>query len=205
MKLTLVVQSGGESRRMGTDKGLIPFLGQALAERAVDRLGAIADEILLTTNAPHDYAFIDVPLIPDRIPGRGALGGLYTALSAARHPLVAVVACDMPFASPELFQHLAQLLAGPDLDAAIPRKADGTEPFHAVYRRQTCLPAVAGAIREDRWRVDSWFQSVKIRFVESADLATFDPHGLVFRNVNTPQELSQAEEIAKSLLQGGKN
>jgi molybdopterin-guanine dinucleotide biosynthesis protein A len=182
---------------MGVDKGLVNFLGQPLVQRALTRLGHIADEILLTTNHPESYAFLDLPLIPDRIPGRGALGGLYTALSAARHPLVAVVACDMPFASPKLFEHLAQILAAPEIDAAIPRTSGGTEPFHAVYRRRSCLPAVAGVIRADRWRVDSWFSDENIHFFEGEDLALFDRNGLVFRNVNTPEELRQAEEIAK--------
>lgn len=197
IKLSLVIQAGGESRRMGVDKGLVNFLGQPLVQRALVRLGYIADEILLTTNDPESYAFLDVPLIPDRIPGRGALGGLYTALSAARHPLVAVVACDMPFASPGLFEHLVQTLAASELDAAMPRTPGGTEPFHAVYRRRTCLPAVAGAIRTDRWRVDSWFLDVSIHFLENDDLARFDLDGLVFRNVNTPEELRQAEAIAR--------
>lgn len=197
IKLSLVIQAGGESRRMGVDKGLVNFLGQPLVQRSLERLGYIAAEILLTTNIPDRYAFLDVPLIPDRIPGRGALGGLYTALSAARHPLVAVVACDMPFASPKLFEHLAQILTASEFDAAMPRTSGGTEPFHAVYRRRTCLSAVAGAIRADRWRVDSWFSDVSIHFLENTDLERFDPDGLVLRNVNTPEELRQAEEIAR--------
>ena len=31
--LSIIIQAGGESRRMGQDKGLVPFLGQPLAAR----------------------------------------------------------------------------------------------------------------------------------------------------------------------------
>ena len=74
--LTIAVQAGGESRRMGQDKALMPFLGQPLIQRVVKRLSAIADEIIITTNQPDSYRFLGLPLFPDTRPGHGALGGL---------------------------------------------------------------------------------------------------------------------------------
>ena len=94
--LTICVQAGGESSRMGQDKALMPFLGRPLIQRVTDRLAPIADEVIVTTNHPEDYRFLGLPLFPDLKPGRGALGGLYTALSSATCESVAVVACDMP-------------------------------------------------------------------------------------------------------------
>ncbi|MFL7867205.1 MAG: molybdenum cofactor guanylyltransferase, partial [Anaerolineales bacterium] len=69
--LTICVQAGGESRRMGRDKALMPFLGRPLIQRVVDRLSPIADEIIVTTNNPDDYRFLGLPLFPDLKPGRG--------------------------------------------------------------------------------------------------------------------------------------
>src|SRR5512134_26433 len=97
--LTVCIQAGGASSRMGEDKALKPFLGRPLIQRVVDRLQPIADELIVTTNRLEEYSFLHTRLIPDLKPGRGALGGLYTAIASATHPIVAVVACDMPFAS----------------------------------------------------------------------------------------------------------
>jgi len=194
--LTLVVQAGGESRRMGSDKALIPFLGQPLIQRVLARLAHLADEIIVTTNNPPAYRFLELPLVADQLPGRGALGGLFTALSAAAQPLVAVVACDMPFVSPGLLQAERQRLLDSDCDAVIPRTAGGTEPFHALYRRETCLPAVQHALEADKWRVDSWFGEVSMCYLDEEDIHAHDPDGLAFMNVNTPEELAQAEQIA---------
>ena len=197
--LTLVIQAGGESRRMGQDKALLPFLGRTLIERVLARAAHLADEVLVTTNKPEGYTFLGLPLVTDVIPGRGALGGLYTALSAASQPLVAVVACDMPFVSPELLGFERDLLLQESYDAAIPRTAGGSEPFHAVYRRETCLPHVQAVIQADKWRVDAWYAQADVRLLSPEETQLYDPHGLAFWNVNTPEELAEAEKMAKEL------
>jgi molybdopterin-guanine dinucleotide biosynthesis protein A len=153
--LTICVQAGGESRRMGQDKALMPFLGRPLIQRVVDRLAPIADEVIVTTNRLEDYRFLGLPLYPDLKPGRGALGGLYTALASATCEAVAVVACDMPFASPTLIDTGYSLLVQEEADVAIPNSGEGLEPLHAVYRRETCLPAIESAIDADQWKLIS--------------------------------------------------
>jgi molybdopterin-guanine dinucleotide biosynthesis protein A len=196
--LTLAIQAGGRSTRMGCDKGLVEFLGQPLIARVMGRLTAIADEVLVTTNDPEPYRFLGVPLFPDLKPGRGALGGLHTALASAAYPLVAVVACDMPFASADLLAFARDLLLESDDDIAIPESGDGmVEPLHAVFRRETCLPAVERAIDLDQWKLVSWFPQVRVRKITSSEVSTLDPSGLAFSNVNTPGELLQAEQRAR--------
>lgn len=199
ISLSIAIQAGGESRRMGQDKALMPFLGQPLIARVLERLRPIADEIFITTNHPQAYAFLEVPIFTDLIPGRGALGGLYTALSAASQPLVAVVACDMPFINPELLAAERHLLVEMQADAVVPRTGEGTEPFHAVYRRQACLPHLLAALEANRWRADAWFDQVKIHWFDPPQIIRHDPQLLSFRNVNTHQELQDAQAMAARL------
>jgi molybdopterin-guanine dinucleotide biosynthesis protein A len=197
--LSVAIQAGGESRRMGQDKALMPFLGKPLIQRVVERLSPIADEIIVTTNKPEAYQFLGLPLFPDLAPGRGALGGLYTALSAASQPLVAVVACDMPFVCPDLLAALRDALIADEADIAIPRLQSGLEPFHAVYRRDACLPHIQATLEADQWRVDAWFAKVGRRYFDLQELRSYDPDLRCFSNVNTPEELAAAEQQA---LQG---
>ena len=203
--LTIVVQAGGDSSRMGEDKALKLFLGRPLIQRVVERLTPIADEIIVTTNRPEAYAFLDTSsgsarrlrLIADLKPGRGALGGLYTAIASATHPIVAVVACDMPFASPTLIERMSSLLVEAEADVVIAKSDEGYEPLHAVYRRETCLPAIESAIDTDQWKVIAWFPQVKVRVLTPEEIKAADPAGLAFWNVNTPEEFAKAEEIAQ--------
>jgi molybdopterin-guanine dinucleotide biosynthesis protein A len=201
--LSLVIQAGGESRRMGSDKALLPFLGQPLILRPLSRLAGLANEVLVTSNHPEKFHFLSLTPIPDRLPGLGALGGLYTALSAARYPYVAVVACDMPFASLEILALELILLQETSTDAVIPRSKAGVEPFHAVYQRETCLPHIQSALEAGKRRVDAWFSEVNIRYLEQEEMFPYDPDQLAFMNINTLEELQEAEKIARANLAFG--
>jgi molybdopterin-guanine dinucleotide biosynthesis protein A len=159
----------------------------------------------VTTNRSADYSFLNLRLVPDLKPGRGALGGLYTAIASASNPLVAVVACDMPFASPNFFEAAAKMLVEEEVDVVIARTASeagksgqGYEPLHAVYRREACLPAIEAAIDADQWKVIAWFPQVRVRVLTFEEVKRYDPSGLAFWNVNTPEEFLEAERIAQS-------
>ncbi len=188
---------------MGENKAIKPFLGRPLIQRVIERLAPLADEVLITTNDPEPLRFLKLPLLADLRPGRGALGGLYTALVSARHPCVAVVACDMPFASGPLFVASAGLLEQDRVDVVIAETAEGFEPLHAVYRRETCVPAIEAAMEANQWRVISWFPQVQVRKLKPAELARYDPDGLAFSNVNTPEEFAAAEQRASERSRPG--
>ena len=181
---------------MGEDKALKLFLGRPLIQRVIERLTPLADEIIITTNHPAEYDFLNLRLIPDLKPGRGALGGLYTAIASATSPLVAVVACDMPFASTMFFEGALRLMVKEEADVVIAKTDEGYEPFHALYRRETSLPAIESAIDADQWKVISWFPKVKVRTLTSDEVKSFDPSGLCFWNLNTPEEFLEAEKQA---------
>ena len=196
-KLSVIIQAGGESRRMGQEKGLVDFLGQPLIARVAQRLRPIAAELLVTTNHPSAYEFLGLPLYADLLPGAGALGGLYTALSAAVHPLAGVVACDMPFANPALLSAECAWLLDGGFDLVVPRSAGGLEPFHAVYRREACLPHIQAVLAAGQRRVDAWFAAVKLGEFPAEEILKYDALQLAFLNVNTPAELAAAEQIAR--------
>ena len=193
--LTLAIQAGGKSSRMGQDKALMNFRGVPLVQYVMARLVPLADEIIVTTNAPENYQFLNVPLYPDIRPDRGALGGLYTALASASHDQVAVVACDMPFASYPFFETASKLLVTREADVVIPQTEHGYEPLHALYRREICLPPIEAALDADKWRVISWFDRVRVHALTIEETAEFNPDGLAFWNLNTPEDFAKAEKL----------
>ncbi len=201
-RLTVAIQAGGESRRMGRSKATVPFLGRPLLERIVLRVAPVADELLVTTNEPQNLGFIhklDLPcpvrFEPDLCKERGALQGIYTALTAAAHPLVALVACDMVFASPALAYAQAQVAQREGADAVVPCNGNGYEPFHGLYRVKTCLPAVKVALSRGKTRAKDFLDDVCLRDFTRDEVKEAVPYGGCFLNVNTPEELAHAEGL----------
>jgi molybdopterin-guanine dinucleotide biosynthesis protein A len=184
---------------MGRDKALLPFLGIPLIERLKDRFKDLGEELLVITNSPDNYRFLDLPLSEDLIPGRGALGGLYTALSIAKQPLLGLIAADLPFASPKLLKTLEQRLQESGADAVLPSTPLGLEPLHAVYQRDRCLSLVKEAIKNDRWKMSSWHNKANILIISPEETRELSQSDHTFLNLNTPEDFERAEQIAMIL------
>lgn len=197
MSITIAIQAGGQSTRMGTNKAVMPFLGAPLIERVRTRLQPLASEMLVISNTTGELDFLGLPVLPDIVQGKGVLGGLLTAVSAASQPFVAVVACDMPFANPALIRAELNLMEAEKVDVVIPRSGQGLEPLHALYRRETCLPAILKAVESEQRRLISFFPDVKVREMQLEEVMSFDPSELAFLNINTPEDFQKAEEIAR--------
>lgn len=199
--LTIAIQAGGGSQRTGSDKALMPLAGKPLIEHLLSRVNDLGDDILVTTNQPHDYAFLGVRLVSDPVPDLGALHGLHTALDAARGRSVLVLACDMPFVSRPLLEHLVSLAS--QADVVVPHHEVGYEPLHAIYEKQACLPAIEAALAAGENRLISFYPMVHVLPVAGNDLSRLDPRGLSFFNVNTLDDLAQAERIISEGEMGG--
>ena len=192
---TVLVLVGGASSRMGQNKALLSVGGMRLIERVVQAVRPLGDDLLLIANEAGPYTFLELPCVPDRQPDYGPLMGLYSGLAAAKYELALLVACDMPFLSTHLLRHMLDLAAGQDV--VIPRTEDGQHPLHAVYRRSTCLPAIAAAIAQDKRRMIAFHDRVRVREIGEEEMRPFDPSGLALLNVNTPEELALAEHVAR--------
>ena len=203
-RVSVVIQAGGESRRMGRSKATVPFCGRPLIMRLVERMAPVADELIITTNEPENLTFLkaefpdlEIKLVRDRMDERGALPGLYTALSAARNPYVAAIACDMVFASPSLVVAEALEMTETGADVVVPVNKHGFEPFHSVYRRMACLPVVAEVIKTGEKRAQAFFGQVNVVKFPQDKVLEAEPMGGCFINANTPDELAALERIVR--------
>jgi molybdopterin-guanine dinucleotide biosynthesis protein A len=195
--LTIAILAGGKSQRMGRDKAFLPFLGKPLIRRVMDRVAELADDLLIVAPRTEEYLALGVRLMPDLFPGRGSLGGLYTALVAAVYPIVAVVPCDAPFINPALFIHECDILVSRDFDAVVPSSPDGTEPLHAVYWKEACLSPVRTALDAGLQKLIVWYPQARVHILSVTETSPFDPQRRIFQNVNTPEDYLKAEKLAK--------
>jgi len=191
-----IILAGGGSRRMGgINKALLRVGGRPIVERAAVILKEVLPEVLLITNSPEEYEFLGLPMFCDLIPGKGALGGLYTGLNRSSSDLVFLVGCDMPFLNRGIVSYMTAIAAAEDNDILIPRVKDRLHPMHAIYSRR-CLSPIEQHLNSRDLRILNFFHCVDVREIQEMDLTPYDPHCRFVMNINTPQDLEIAREIA---------
>ena len=197
--LTIAIQAGGESKRMGQSKARTPFLGRPLIEHMIDVTSGFADELIVTTNEAEKLAYLTelhpgIRLVKDVMGERGALPGLLTALQNSTNELVGVVACDMIAFPTKLLAREALALQATQAAAVLPFNEGYWEPFAGVYRKSACLPAIERIVGAGSKRMRDLIDTIDCRPFSAKGWqrpGMIDP----FANVNTPEELAQAEVL----------
>jgi molybdopterin-guanine dinucleotide biosynthesis protein A len=185
-KLTVAIQAGGKSTRMGRDKSFVPFQGRPMIEAVRDHVAGLGDELIIITNDPAPYAYLGLPAFGDIYPDCGPLGGIHSALVNASYAHVLMVACDMPWLNRDLLQYLLKLRTTADI--IVPRWDKFPEPLHAVYSK-ACLEPVTKRIEAGDLKIIRFYSDVTVRFVDREEIIQFDPEGRSFTNINRPQDL----------------
>ena len=184
----VAVLAGGQSRRMGRDKALLPLGGQTLIERVLAAAHPLGYPCLIVGD-PSSYANLKLPVFPDRRPKLGPLGGLYTALSTTAAPVL-LLACDLPFLTPDFLRHLVNR-RGP-YQAVVPHTATGLQPLCALYE-PSCLATVQAAIQADQLGMRDLLNNLSLDLVKEKDWRPYDERGLLFANLNAPAEYERAQ------------
>ncbi|MBX3293570.1 MAG: molybdenum cofactor guanylyltransferase [Acidobacteria bacterium] len=195
MRIQGFVLTGGASRRMGRNKAAILMSGQTLAQNAVNTLREFCGEVFTVggqagfSDAEH---LIDIEP-PFAVEGRAAMTGIYTALRSCRAEFAAVLACDMPNVTADVFRILIDKLKDHEgCDAVIPVDAEGkTQQLCAVLHRERCLAAIE---RLPADRTPAVKEMLALLNVVECPFAEFPhlPHAeRLFANLNTPEELSE--------------
>ena len=191
---SLAIIAGGQSRRMGRDKAFVELGGKALIERVIEGSANLGQsETILITNKPAQYAHLGLPMFRDILPDKGSLGGIYTALLKAANEFVLALACDMPFISTELLRFMIRQVSE-DTDIVVPRVDGYPQGLHAIYKK-TCIAPIAEQLAANRLKIIRFYDQMRVRYLDEADYAAFDPQGRSFANLNTPEELAEAERL----------
>src|SRR3954462_13086379 len=91
------ILTGGHARRLGgEDKAALVVGDRRILDRLLAALRGRATRIVVV-GGPERHLEGGLEVIPDRLPGTGALGGLYTALASATSDPPLVLPGGMPF------------------------------------------------------------------------------------------------------------
>jgi molybdopterin-guanine dinucleotide biosynthesis protein A len=192
------ILTGGQSRRMGTDKSRLMLGGQSFVERIAVELSSATSSVTVVGNKTADtQPDTNLPTVSDVYPQWGALGGVHAALAACSAKWALIVACDYPFVTRELFVRLIDFRER--FDAVAPIQSDGIpQPLCALYSVEPCLPGAEQLIKSGERKPIALLQSVQTRWVSFAELSNLEGADSFFNNINTPEDYARASE--KGLL-----
>ena len=182
------VLTGGASRRMGRTKALIELDGVPMARRVADALAvAGCGSVIAYGGDPVELEPLGMPVLPDRHPGCGPLGGVLGALELfAESDLhldgVFVVACDLPaLRGGDLVGMVDAVRRHRDVDVVVARTAR-IEPTCAIW-----MPRATGRLRE---MFDSGERALH-RAIEQLESCAVEIEPGAVRNINTPDDLDR--------------
>jgi molybdopterin-guanine dinucleotide biosynthesis protein A len=179
MQAALLVVAGGSSRRMGRPKAWLEVGHTILLRWVTDRLAPEFDEVLVSFADPEQLEQpVPYRVVFDRKVSAGPMAGIEAGLAASRHDAVFVIACDMPFVTPDIAS--LTITAVRTADAAVPRIDGRPEPVCAAYRK-SALPIIAAALDAGQRRASDVLSGMDVTWLEDIDRDAL-------RSINTPDD-----------------
>ena len=181
--------AGGDSRRMGRDKALLPWAGGDLLAHALARLRQVVPEVRILSGGERRYAERGVPVDTDAVLGQGPAAGLLAGLEAVAGRAALLLAVDLPLVPTALLLRLLEL--APGFDAVVPVSPRGVEPLCAAYG-PGCLEPLRRRVAAGQLAMTSIWPDVRVRRLEPDEVAAFGPPERIFLNVNGPFDYEAA-------------
>ena len=191
---TGVILAGGLNTRFsGANKALIQIGGKQILDRIYAVFSNLFEEIILVTNDPVKYIGWDLKIVTDIYPYRSSLTGIHAGIFYSTKSHSFITACDTPFLNKELLEAIICAVE-PQIDIVIPETSTGLEPLCAVYSKR-CQKPIENQIKKQEFKIDKFFNKVRVKKISDKELRTKDPELTSFFNVNTPSSLEEAKAI----------
>lgn len=183
MEITAIILTGGQSRRMGTDKALLQFKGRTLLDRAIDTCLLVCSEIIISSDvAAHERN--GCIRVEDEIKNCGPIGGIYSCLRQSSNEWNFVLSVDTPYISPDFIQFLKSHTKG--CEAVVPIHKNKKEPLIAFYH-QNNIPAFQMQLETEQYKMQFLLEQLSTCYVDSESRLVSNPK--LFHNLNFPEDL----------------
>lgn len=193
MDFDVIILAGGQSKRMGEDKAGIELNGKTLLEHVTDNARSWRGRRILVAGPPRDW--LKAEYISDP-PGfePSSLLGFYAGLMASSSAWKLVCGCDMPFIRQEVVE---MLWSARKSGGAVAMWGNRLQPLPGLYPREA-EGVIAEMLREKRYHLAALLDKLNPAIVGHDQVAACDPSGSSFFNINSREDLFEAELMAKS-------
>ncbi len=197
-----VILAGGSARRMGGgDKPLLVLSNRPILVWILERIQPQVGSLAISANGdPERLKDYGCEILPDQTPDLGPMSGILAALNWARQSSptathVLTVSGDTPFLPSDLMSRLGSAITEHGAPMATAASDGHLHPTASLWPI-TALALISKRLQiGEGQRVTDWLRMLNSQTVEW-NTSPVDP----FFNINTPDDLQEAEKLVKLIL-----
>lgn len=183
------ILAGGNSSRMGTDKGMMLLNGKPIVQYVLEQLQLTFKNVSIVSNNP-EYGMFGVEVIPDIIKGVGPAGGVFAALNHTDKAYNFIVGCDMPFITAKAIKLM--LIEPMESDIILPVRLGRLEPLFGIYAK-SCMQIWHQLIVQNIIKLQDMVFYFNFKEIDVDLIKQFS--NVVLLNINTRNDLEKAINI----------
>ena len=195
-----IILCGGQSRRMGRDKGSMIIQDKPMIKHILSTLNHQINEVVIVLNDktridnyssfinPAEYAY-PITFVEDKIKNKGPMPGIMTGLSQISSDYALILPCDSPYVSSNYINTIFEEI-DENYHAVVPyhdenNKLKTSEPLHSIYNKNI-IPEIEKLVNNDILHIKGLIEKIDTKFV-LIDNKKIEKKE--FRNLNRPEDV----------------
>lgn len=196
---TGVILAGGlNSRMQGRNKAFLKFNGQTIMQRQLTLLRKLFPQVMIVSRDFEIYKDFGCRVVKDIYNCRSSMTGLHAGLHYIKTPYAFVTACDSPFVTENMIRLVVEQTE-PQNDWVLPAYDSHYEPLCSVYGKR-CEPHLSELLKAGKVSILELFGLVNVKYIQEPELRKADPEFYSFINVNTPSQLTNAQDLYNKMV-----
>ena len=195
-----IILCGGQSRRMGQDKGSMIIKDKPMIKHILSTLNHEINEVIIVLNDSERIVrykqFIDsedysyrLTFVEDKVKNKGPLPGIMTGLEHIHSQYALVLPCDSPYITKKYINTIFSEIHE-DYHAIVPYhdskdKLNTSEPLHSIYNKNV-IPEIEYLISKDSLQIKGLIKKIETKFVLIDNKKILKKE---FRNLNRPTDI----------------
>ena len=187
--LTVVILAGGQSKRMGSDKGFLPFSNSTFSSKVIALGKSISDVVIVSVgDHNHDsYSQENILTIRDEKPETGPMGGVISVLPHIKTSWFLVISVDTPMVNQEMISEL--WMSKERFEAVVFESGNRIHPLVGLYHIST-KGFWSNCYSKNNLKVTDLVNQLRLKTSEANSDVTSR-----LKNINTPDEYKELIEL----------
>ncbi len=200
--ITGIILAGGKSIRMGENKSLLKLKGKTVIEGVVDLMNSLFNRVIIITNTPDEYSFIDLPMYKDIFEYKGPLAGIHSGLTHSHTERNFIISCDIPLMKARMISYIADFQTDKPITVC---RADGFVQQLAGIYSKSILNVIENSLKgkndelrasdqsKRKCKVHSLLDIVGAEIINAEELPFYDEY--LFFNMNRKEDYQKIIEL----------